>query len=276
MTGFAVQPILAANFELYKFIIIALMMLGGAVVKKITDAREQAERAKAAKPPAGRPPAAPPRRDNPQRNEIEQFLEEVGRRRPPSNSPPAGETVRGAAPASAPMARPVARQQTTPSMAAPMQRTGAPEARMRPDSARLPAAPLSQKTSFQSRPSQTLPSESPQVQSPPRPGAEMAVRKAPVSGDLGADIRTHLSQYLDSSRMSQRAKADLGSAVERAVREHMGKTETRGLEDQNAVVAPPAQSGMSIVTLLRNPAGVKTAILINEVLQRPKCLRRKT
>jgi len=72
--------------------------------------------------------------------------------------------------------------------------------------------------------------------------------------------------------MSQRVKADLGSAVERAVREHLGKTETRGTEEKEA----PALAGVPIMTLLRNPEGVRTAILVNEILERPKCLRRKT
>jgi hypothetical protein len=100
----------------------------------------------------------------------------------------------------------------------------------------------------------------------------MALRKAPGSEDLGTQVRTHLNQYLDSSRMSQRVQADLGSGVERAVHQHLGKTETRGLEENEA----PAVAGVPILSLLRNPAGVRTAILVNEILERPKCLRRKT
>ena len=53
MTSFALIPLLAAprsNFT--SVILVALVMLGGPILKKITDAREQAERAKSGKPPA--------------------------------------------------------------------------------------------------------------------------------------------------------------------------------------------------------------------------------
>lgn len=292
MACFALTPILAAPVEFYRLVILALLMLGGTVLKKITDAREQAERAKGAKTPPARPSAAPLRRetefrnadaawnsgsaetgvstgsstgasaprDNPHRNEIEQFLEEVGRRRP-SSYPPAsyqqrGDAARGSISAPPPLPRPPARQQSPPPMPAPAQRTSGSAGRVKQESQK------------------TAPSTAPQT-TPPRPGAELAQRKAPVSGDLGAQVRAHLSQYLESSRLSQRAKAELGSAVERAVREHLGTTATRGTQDQESV-AGAVELDAPIVTLLRNPAGVRTAILVNEILERPKCLRRKT
>jgi hypothetical protein len=269
--------IAAGNFELYKLIILAVVMLGGAVVKKITEAREQAERARTTKPPAARPPAVPPRRetevrkadavwtagsaepataarrDNPFRNEIEAFLEEVGRRRSPSGGPQRDPAERSAAPIGVPVARPVARPQPSPAGA---QRTVGSAVRAKPEPAKAP------------------PQAAPQTPLA-RPGAEIAQRKAPVSDDLGAQVRAQLNQYLESSRLSQRARADLGSAIERAVRAHLGTTATDGpeLQDSLVSVAPP---GMPITTLLRNPNGVRTAILVNEILERPKCLRRKT
>ena len=65
MTSLTLIPLFAAlPVEFYKFILIALIMLGGPLLKKITDAREQAERAKKGKPPGVKPPAVPPRREN--------------------------------------------------------------------------------------------------------------------------------------------------------------------------------------------------------------------
>jgi hypothetical protein len=276
MTTLALIPILAAQGELIRIVILAVVMLGGAILKKITDAREQAERERArlakqsqasktqAGPPrrdaeirspdavwpAGQEAKARPRPDNPHRNEIEQFLEEVGRRRPPANPQERSDLSRGAPSSSAPP-RPIARPPQA--MPVPVQRIPPAASRMRPETAKAPAQPA--------------------IATPPlRPGAEMALRKGPGSEDLGTQVRAHLSQYLDSTRMSQRVKADLGSAVERAVREHLGKTETRGTEEKEA----PALAGVPIMTLLRNPEGVRTAILVNEILERPKCLRRKT
>jgi hypothetical protein len=280
MTCLVVTPILAAlGFDFWKFVIIILFVLVTTILRKISEVRDKAERAKAGKstgiPPAAparresgargpdgvwatgsAEPVAPARRDNPHRNEIEQFLEEVGRRRPSSAPPPRGEGMGNAAPAATQMARQVPRPQPPQPIPASPQRTVGTSARMRPESpkAAVPAAP------------QSLPL---------RPGAELAQRKAPVSDDLGAQVRAHLNQYLDTSRMSQRAKADLGTAVERAVRDHLGKTETRGTEDQDPLTVA-AQSGTPIISLLRNPAGVRTAVLVNEILQRPKCLRRET
>ena len=86
-------------------------------------------------------------------------------------------------------------------------------------------------------------------------------------------VQAHLSEYLDSSRMSQRVQADLGSSVERGVREHLGKTETRGTEEKETPVGP---ADAPLQALLRDPAGVRSAIILNEILARPKCLRRKT
>ncbi len=278
MTPLASISILAAlQAELVRIVILAVVMLGGAILKKITDAREQAERERArlakqaqanktaAVPPrrdaefrspdavwnAGQEPKAAPRRENPHRNEIEQFLEEVGRRRPAANAAQRGESV--SPNATAP--RPIRPPQPMP---VPIQRMPGQASRARPEmpkpTARLP---------------QTLPPQTP----PSRPGAEIAARKAPGSEDLGTQVQAHLNEYLDSSRMSQRVKADLGSSVERGVREHLGKTETRGTEEKETPAAP---TDAPIQSLLRNPAGVRSAILLNEILQRPKCLRRKT
>ncbi|HUE12708.1 MAG TPA: hypothetical protein VMR25_00970 [Planctomycetaceae bacterium] len=282
MMWFTLSPILAApQMEIYRLVILALLMLGGTIIKKISDAREQAERAKAArtaKPPAGRPSSAPPqrdnefrgsdtarpaepatsaRRDNPFRNEIEAFLEEVGRRRTPSDArQQRGEAERGAISTAPTLARPVVRQQTPQQIPPPMQRTASSAVRPK------------------SEVSKAVPQAAPQTAAP-RPGAEIASRKAPVSDDLGAQIRSHLSHYLDSSQLSQRAKADLGNAVDRAVREHLGNTTTGGPQGQDSLNVA-AQSGAPIAALLRDPAGVRTAILVNEILQRPKCLRRES
>lgn len=101
----------------------------------------------------------------------------------------------------------------------------------------------------------------------------MASRKAPVSDDLGVQIRSHLAQYLESSRLSQQARADLGKAVEKAVREHLGSTVTANAAGRDRI--GPVPSGSSIGDVLRNPANVQTAILVNEILGPPKGLRRR-
>jgi hypothetical protein len=279
MNLFSLTPILAAPPPEFYRLLFVVLAIGAAVVKKIAEAREQAKRGKTGanspavrNPPVRNPPVrtatvktpdgktpdgktpdgktqgAPSRRDNQFRNEIEVFLEEVGRRGSPSDPPQRREAGRGGSAAAMPMARPT----------------------MPPQPARPVPRPTGPANPTKAEPPKVVP----QV-GPPRPGAEIASRKAPVSDDLGAQIRAHLSQYLESSRLSQRARTDLGKAVELAVREHLGTMDTGGAAGLDPLDAR-TQSGQPIVALLRDPAGVRTAILVNEILERPKCLRRKT
>ena len=193
MTSLALNPILAAQGELIRVVVLAVIMLGGAILKKITDAREQAEREprdwpnrhrhkhrparlpsvrRGAMPNSATPDAvwtggqegkAAPRRDNPHRNEIEQFLEEVGRRRSPANPAQRGEAVSSGAPPNRPIVRP-----PLPAPV-PIQRNPGQPGRTRPEGPKSPP-PVA-------------------AQSPPtRPGSEMAMRKAPGTEDFGNQI----------------------------------------------------------------------------------------
>jgi hypothetical protein len=229
-----ISPLLAAKGD-WSWVFFAGVILVSALVQAISRRRQQAERAKASKP-------APPKRDSRFRNEIEVFLEEVGRRQPgegpgrsPARSGEAGPAMRS---------RPAPRPPAVPQAARP------PEPPRRP----------------QVEPDGTEPAPS-RPSSPP--GRGIANRKSPVSDDLGAQVRAHLAQYLDSSRFSQQIQADIGNAVERALRSHLGGS-----------LAPPAADAVQpgaahpIVALLHQPQGVRNAVLINEVLARPKSLRK--
>lgn len=242
------------NFVFLKILFFALILIIGSVLKKVAESREQAERMKSAKKPPANPPASLPKRDNQFRNEIEAFLEEVGRKRTGREQPQGPVAERRNPPVEPPRARPVSRPEPMKSFP--------------------PVVPMETSVRTKPAPPKAAASPPPAAPAPQRPGAEIASRKAPVSDDLGAQIRAHLAQYVDSSRMSQKAQADLGNAVERAVRQHLGQTVTSGTGEKNERPAPVSTSS-PIAALLRDSNSVRKAMVINEILGRPKGLHRK-
>ncbi len=229
-----------------KILIFVVASLVLSIMRKVAENREKKTRTNT----PGRIPPTPAKKDNPFRNEIEAFLEEVGKRRTvggpgarPTGDRNVNDTVLGRT-ASSPKVEPPRK----PVMLRPVA-----TAERKPEPAKaVPVAPAAVT----------------------RPGDELAARKAPGSEDLGKQIRTHLSQYLDPSRMAAQTQSDLGNAVERTVRQHLGATVTVGTTaPEPAAQAPSAAS--AIVPLLRNPASVRNSIVINEILGPPKGLRRR-
>src|SRR3954470_23689971 len=102
----AVGPILAMDKELMRLLFAAVVLFVGAIIKRINDRREQADKAKV----AGRPQTPPPPpRDNRFKNEIEVFLDEVGRRRRGGDVVQGPGSMRVPAPPDAPKPRNVKR-----------------------------------------------------------------------------------------------------------------------------------------------------------------------
>lgn len=255
MTGFGWNSLLAAgpngNFVLVaKILIFVVATLLLSILRRVAEAREKAMRANNPQktPPAPQVSAAP-KKDNPFRNEIEAFLEEVGKRRA------AGERL----------GRPVVdRGASEPGL------PKAPQSqRLEPPRKPVVLRPVGTSERDRPEPPKTV------VVAPglARPGEEIAARKAPGSEDLGKQIRTHVAQYLDASRMTTQTQNVTGNSVDRAVRRHLGEPLAAG-------VAEPAQSpspneGNAIVALLRNPRSVRNAVVVNEILGPPKGLRRR-
>ncbi|HXY36356.1 MAG TPA: hypothetical protein VEI07_19115 [Planctomycetaceae bacterium] len=249
MRGFDFVGVLAAppgNFLVLKLLIFVGVTLALSILRKVAESREKAARANT----VVKTPSAPPKADNPFRNEIEAFLEEVGKRRAAGDRPGRPDSERGPKELALPKTLP------PPKIEAPRKPVA-----LRPVASNDRAKPEPIKTVV-------LPSGP-----PARPGAEMASRKAPGSEDLGKQIRTHLAQYLDASRMTVQTQSDLGNSVERTVRQHMGDTVTAGVAQQDT--APASSEASLIAPLLRNPANVRSSIVINEILGPPRGLRRR-
>jgi hypothetical protein len=267
MNGLDVGPLLAAgqpiNFMWVRLAIFAAVMLLGSILKKVAENREKAARANISKPNTNTPnasgmpntpnrtPPATAKKDNPFRNEIEAFLEEVGKRRAAGERPGRPPIERGPRDAG-PTRTPPSQRSEPPRKAMvlrPLASGGDREKSEPPKPVVAPSGPSG------------------------RPGNDIAGRKAPGTEDLGKQMRTHLAQYLDSSRLATQTQNDLGNSVQRTVRQHLGDSMTAG----DATPKAAAQSeGNVIAALLRNPSQVRSAIVVNEILGPPKGLRRRS
>jgi hypothetical protein len=231
-----------------KILIFVVATLFLSIVRKVAENREKKNRANT----VSKTPPAAPKKDNPFRNEIEAFLEEVGKRRAGGERPgrPPGER----APGNLVVAKTLPSPKTEPTRKPVTLRPVAANERDKPEPSRTVIVPAG---------------------SSARPGDEMAARKAPGSNDLGKQIRTHLAEYLDSSRMATQTQNDLGNAVDLTVRQHLGSTITTSVADKRQTAAPTLEAS-DIMPLLRNASSVRTAIVINEILGRPKGLSRRS
>jgi hypothetical protein len=248
MRGFDYAALLAAqngNWLVSRFLIFVGVTLLLTILRKVAESREKAIRANT----ASKTPPVPPKKENPFRNEIEAFLEEVGKRRSTGERPgrPAGD--RGTSEVV------LAKTPPTPKIEVPRK------------SVTLRPAAASERGKSEPVKTVLVPAGP-----PARPGDDIVARRAPGSEDLGKQIRSHLAQYLDSSRMAAQTQSDLGNAVERTVRQHLG--ETVNVADKEQSRSSPADAS-AILPLLRNASSVRTAIVINEILGPPKGLRRR-
>jgi hypothetical protein len=261
MTVFDANSLLAAgpngpagpngNFLLgVKILIFVAATLLLSILRRIAEAREKAIRANnPPKTPTSPQAPATPKKDNPFRNEIEAFLEEVGKRRA------AGERL----------GRPVVDRST----GEPGIPKTPPTPKLEPTRKPVVLRPVGTSDRNRPEPPKTV------VIAPglARPGEEIAARRAPGSENLGKQIRTHVAQYLDASRMTTQTQSDLGNSVDRAVRQHLGERNAGGVAE---LAQTPTSAGANlIVPLLRNQRNVRTAIVINEILGPPKGLRRR-
>ncbi len=101
------------------------------------------------------------------------------------------------------------------------------------------------------------------------PGTNIAQRESIVSKNLGTGLREHLREYMDD-----RVEEHLPHNVEASIAEHLGKF-TGGAAEQGALGTTHRSSAAArkIVSLLRDPGGIRQAILINEILSRPSTRR---
>ena len=104
-----------------------------------------------------------------------------------------------------------------------------------------------------------------------RPGETLANRQAPVTDTLGAGVKQSISQHM-TDRVSQEVQQRLAPRVDTEVAADLGPTMTSGA----SMRAPPLPVAVSatlradrFAELLRNPANVRQAIVLNLILSPP-------
>lgn len=177
-------------------------------------------------------PARPHNRDERIQSEIDIFLQEVGGRKPKARTEePSTRGIEIEEPPPRPARRPVERPVRRPA-----------------------AEPV--------RPSAPSPAEA-----PPRPEHRVG------SSDLGSTIREQVARHIDKTRVDQTTKQHLSNVVERAVEHHLGTLGQQEAAQLAAAVevATKAPEGVHpVIGLLRDPKGVRNAVLISEVLGPPR------
>jgi len=107
-----------------------------------------------------------------------------------------------------------------------------------------------------------------------KPGVAMSRRKGPGSKDLGANVRRHVKQQMAVGHLDREVDEDLGRGVQSSVASHLGKFRAGLAADLSQPSAPSGTAG-EVMRMLRDREGIRQAVLLSEILSRPKGLRRK-
>ncbi|HLJ11794.1 MAG TPA: hypothetical protein VKU82_11425 [Planctomycetaceae bacterium] len=112
----------------------------------------------------------------------------------------------------------------------------------------------------------------------PRPGEDIAARHAPTSETLGTAVKQHLTQHM-TERVSQDMQQRLAPRVEEKIAQDLGPAVTAGPSARQT----PAPSGAAAPgradrfgELLRNPASLRQAIVLNLILSPPAARTRSS
>jgi hypothetical protein len=112
----------------------------------------------------------------------------------------------------------------------------------------------------------------PQQRQPRRPAVGAKKRKPPRTSKLGSGVGRYVAEHMHPGEFAERVEIDVPDSIAQSVAKHLGKFSSEG-------EAPVPATGASLlaremVEMLRNPSGVRQAIVVNEVLSRPKSLRK--
>jgi len=141
-----------------------------------------------------------------------------------------------------------------------------------------PASPRTQKPARMPVPAQERKRQrvqpQPEKPKPKRKSLETKHSKKPISWEMGDTVRSHVQQHLPSGHLDKIIQQDLGHQLEDSITTRFGK-----LDDALQLEGDQSHSGRSdtaqkLVNLLRDPEGVRQAILVNEVLSQPLAMRK--
>lgn len=102
-----------------------------------------------------------------------------------------------------------------------------------------------------------------------KPRVSLANQHLPTS-NLGAGLRNHVSSFLQADRVATEVERDLPNRIAQEVNADLGP---RQLTSPTAAIAKPV-AVHPLIRLLRDQQGVRQAIALQEILQKPRALRR--
>lgn len=91
-----------------------------------------------------------------------------------------------------------------------------------------------------------------------------------ATSNLGSRLRSHLSTYMQADRMAAEVQQDLPNRIARNVEADLGPRHLTSTTAQSIAQAPIHP----LIKLLRDPQGIQQAIALQEILQKPRALRR--
>ncbi len=108
-----------------------------------------------------------------------------------------------------------------------------------------------------------------------RPGGKIARRKGPGSTDLGSNVREHAAEHMQD-RLVKQTEQHFAHGVSEKVQRDLGPFTAgiaaagAGSAEKKSEVTTPKQ----VIAMLRSPATVKQAVILNMILSRPVTGRR--
>jgi len=235
------MPGILANFEGIFAVLFLLISFVGWIINMIN--------AQNPPPAPNRGPQRRPRaKDRKVQNEIEQFLQEAM----------GNKNAR-------------AEEGEVPADEIEVVETGVPE---RPAPRRRPRAAAKPTASRQPQPQRTATAE----QKAPKPGKGVASRHLAPNETLGGGVMSHVTDHM-RERVSRETQTHLPHAVNQTVTQHLGEF-TADDRDTRSTVKPVHRSRANIVDPtaliadLRKPDGMRKAVILQEILAKPRGLRK--
>ncbi len=109
-----------------------------------------------------------------------------------------------------------------------------------------------------------------------RPGGRISERKGPGSASLGSGVRQHLADHMQEGRVLQQAQNHLAHGVAEKVQKDLGSFTAADAPTAASATAARAKFTVTeVARLMRDPAGLKQAFVLNLILNRPTLGRRR-
>lgn len=104
-----------------------------------------------------------------------------------------------------------------------------------------------------------------------RPGGRISQRKGPGSTTLGSGVRQHVAEHMQEGRVLQQTQSHLAHGVAEKVQQDLGIFTGLTPVGAAATVTSSRQTAtaLGVAKLMRDPASLKEAFVLNLILDRP-------